>query len=115
MGFKENLKSELTYSGMLVKELSAETGIKKHTLDNYLNTHNSIPNAEAAVKIAHVLGVSVEYLVTGKEGKNRKIQPPISLDMRALIDIADKLSPKNRRLAIKLIKVLKEQEDEGKK
>ena len=49
MGFKENLKTELTYSGILVKELAAMTGIKKHTLDNYLNTHNSIPNAEAAV------------------------------------------------------------------
>jgi len=115
MGFKENLKSELTYSGMLVKELSAKTGIKKHTLDNYLNTHNSLPNVEAAVKIARALGVSVEYLVTGTEGKTKKIQPPISLDMRVLIDIADKLSPKNRRLAIKLVKVLKEQEDEGRK
>jgi len=115
MGFKENLKSELTYSGMLVKELSAKTGIKKHTLDNYLNTHNSLPNAEAAVKIARALGVSVEYLITGREGKTRKIQPPLPLDMQVLVDIADKLSPKNRRLAIKLVKVLKEQEDEGKK
>jgi transcriptional regulator with XRE-family HTH domain len=115
MGFKENLKSELTYSGMLVKELSAETGIKKHTLDNYLNTHNSLPNAEAAVKIARALGVSVEYLVTGTEWETRKPQPPLPPDMRFLVDIAAKLSPKNRRLAIKLIKVLKEQEDEGKK
>jgi transcriptional regulator with XRE-family HTH domain len=115
MGFKENLKSELTYSGMLVKELSAKTGIKKHTLDNYLNTHNSIPNAETAVKIARALGVSVEHLVTGTEGKTKRTQPPLPPDMRLLVDIADKLSPKNRRLAIKLVKVLKEQEDEGKK
>jgi len=47
--------------------------------------------------------------------------------MQVLVDIAGKLSPKNRRLAIKrgtfalrarlkskLVKVLKEQEDEGK-
>jgi len=67
MGFKENLKSELTYLGMQVKELSAKTGVKKHTLDNYLNTHNSLPNVESAVKIAHALGVSVEYLITGKD------------------------------------------------
>jgi len=114
MGFKENLKSELIYSDMLVKELSAKTGISKHTLDNYLNTHNALPNAEAAVKIAHTLGVSVEYLVTGKELKNKKNKPPLPPDMRLLVDIADKLTPKNRRLAIKLVKVLKEQEDEGK-
>jgi transcriptional regulator with XRE-family HTH domain len=115
MGFKENLKSELIYSGILVKELTAKTGISKHTLDNYLNTHNSIPSAENAVKIAQVLGVTVEYLVTGKEGKKGKTQPPLPPDMRLLVDIAEKLSPKNRRLAIKLIKTLKEQEDEGKK
>jgi lambda repressor-like predicted transcriptional regulator len=36
MGFRENLKAELTYSGILVKELAAEAGIKKHTIDNYL-------------------------------------------------------------------------------
>ena len=115
MGFKENLKSELIYTGILVKELSVKTGIKKHTLDNYLNTHNSLPNAEAAVKIAHALGVSVEYLVTGTDGKPGKKQPPLPPDMRLLVNIADKLNPKNLRLAIKLVKVLKEQEDERKR
>jgi len=115
MGFKENLKSELMFSGLLVKELSAKTGIKKHTLDNYLNTHNALPNAESAVKIAKVLGVSVEYLVTGTDGKKEKNQSPLSSDMRLLVGIAEKLNAKNRRLATKLIKVLKEQEDESKK
>jgi transcriptional regulator with XRE-family HTH domain len=115
MGFKENLKSELIYSGIMVKELTARTGISKHTLDNYLNTHNSIPSAENAVKIARVLGVSVEYLVTGTEGKAGKTQPPLPPDMRLLVDAASKLSPKNRRLAIKIVKVLKEQEEDKKK
>ncbi|MCL2295149.1 MAG: helix-turn-helix domain-containing protein [Spirochaetes bacterium] len=116
MGFKENLKSELIYSGILVKELSAITGIKRHTLDNYLNTHNAIPNAENAVKIARALGVSVEYLITGEENqKQQKTIFSLSPDIRLLIDIADKLSPKSRSLAIKLVKALKEQEDEGKK
>jgi transcriptional regulator with XRE-family HTH domain len=114
MGFKENLKSELIYSDMLVKELSAITGIKKHTLDNYLNTHNALPNVEAAVKIARALGVTVEYLVTGKEGKTVKIHPPLPPDMQFLVTLAEKLNPKNRRLALKLVKALKEQEDEEK-
>ena len=112
MGFRENLKSELIYSGVLVKELSAITGIKKHTLDNYLNTHNSIPNAENAVKIARALGVSVEYLITGAEGKAGRTQPPLPPEMRILVDTANKLNEKNRRLAIKFVKVLKEQEDD---
>ena len=115
MGFKENLKSELIYTGILVKELSATTGIKKHTLDNYLNTHNSLPNAEAAVKIARALGVSVEYLVTGTDQKLGKRQSPLPPDIWLLVNIANKLTPKNLRLAIKLVKVLKEQEDEQKR
>jgi transcriptional regulator with XRE-family HTH domain len=111
MGFKENLKSELIYANMLVKELSAQTGISRHTLDNYLNTHNALPNAEAAVKIARALGVTVEYLVTGQEGKQEKSHPPLAPDVRLLVEIAQKLSPKSQKLAIKLVKVLHEQED----
>ncbi len=67
MGFKENLRDELQFQNMTVKELSIASGIKKQTLDNYLSTHNSIPSVEAAVKIAQALKVSVEYLVTGKD------------------------------------------------
>jgi transcriptional regulator with XRE-family HTH domain len=113
MGFKENLKSELVYTGMLVKELSAKTEIKKHTLDNYLNTHNAIPNAEAAVKIAQALGVTVEYLVTGRDGtpgKNRSRLPP---DLRLLLEAAGNLSPEGRRLALKLIRILGKHEEDG--
>jgi transcriptional regulator with XRE-family HTH domain len=71
MGFRENLKTELLFSGLLVKELSAKSGVKKKSLDKYLSENGSMPSAEAAVKIARVLGVSVEYLVTGE--KNRKL------------------------------------------
>ncbi|MCL2271666.1 MAG: helix-turn-helix domain containing protein [Treponema sp.] len=111
MGFKENFKSELIYSGIMVKELSLKTGIKKHTLDNYLNTHNALPNAETAVKIAQALGVSVEYLVTGNEGKPCKKKTPLPLEIRQIVEAAEKLSPENQRLVIKIIKVLKEQEN----
>lgn len=69
MGFKENLKSELEYQGMLLKELAAKCGVSKNTLGNYLTGHNSLPTADTAVKIARALGVSVEYLVTGENPK----------------------------------------------
>ena len=65
--FKENLRAELDFQGLTVKELAARTGIIKGTLDNYLGTRESIPPADIAVKIAQALNVSVEYLVTGKE------------------------------------------------
>ena len=69
--FRENLRNELDFKGLTVKELSAKTGIIKGTLDNYLGVRASIPPADIAVKIADALNVSVEYLVTGKEEKSK--------------------------------------------
>ncbi len=69
--FRENLRSELDFQGLTVKELSAKTGIIKGTLDNYLSTRASIPPADLAVKIAQALNVSVEYLITGKKEKSK--------------------------------------------
>ena len=66
MGFKENLKEELKYQGMIVKELAYKSGIPKGTIDHYLAEKSTAPIAENAVKIAQALGVTVEYLVTGK-------------------------------------------------
>jgi transcriptional regulator with XRE-family HTH domain len=75
MGFGENLKQELTYTGMLKKELAAVSGVHKRAIDTYVRTKSSMPPADAAVKIAKALGVTVEYLVTGKESsiKNDEI------------------------------------------
>ncbi len=72
MSFKDNLKDELTYQGILVKELSAKTGIAKRTIDNYLRSNESQPTAENAVKIAKALNVTVEYLVTGKNDNTKQ-------------------------------------------
>jgi transcriptional regulator with XRE-family HTH domain len=72
MGFRENLKNELIYNGMLVKELSAKSGVNKRTIDKYLREDGSVPSAVAAVKIARALGITVEYLVTGKDSQTDK-------------------------------------------
>ncbi len=66
MGFKEILKNELTYKDIQSKELAAKTGISLHTINHYLAQNGNVPSAENALKIAQVLGVSVEYLMTGK-------------------------------------------------
>ena len=67
MGFGENLKQELTYNGMLKKELAAIAGVHKRAIDTYVRTNSSMPPADTAVKIAKALGVTVEYLVTGED------------------------------------------------
>ena len=111
MGFRENLKAELTYSGVLVKELADQTGLKKHTIDTYLSTRGRMPAADAAVRIARVLGVSVEYLITGQEAAEKSgsvISPP---EIRHMARIAEKLNPEHRKIALALLETLKKYEE----
>jgi transcriptional regulator with XRE-family HTH domain len=113
MGFKENLKSELTYSGMLVKELAAQSGVNKYSIDNYLNARGQTPSVEAAVKIARALGVSVEYLVTGEEDKQANNDLRLSGGARTIARLAEQLSDKNRQFVLEFIKWIKNRENAG--
>jgi len=70
--FACRLRSEIDYIGLNQKEFAAKVGIKKRALDAYLGVQQSMPPADIAVKIASVLGVSVEYLVTGNEIQRSK-------------------------------------------
>lgn len=67
MAFKDRLREEIEFKGMLVKEVAAAAGISKSTFLSYIDARGVLPNVETAVKIAETLGVSVEYLVTGKD------------------------------------------------
>ena len=107
MGFKENLKSELTYSGMLVKELSVKTGIKKYSLDNYLNSRGQIPSVEVGYKIAQALGVSVEYLITGKDSNKNEEMKKSSNDARIIARLVNQLDDEKRKFVIDFIKWIK--------
>jgi transcriptional regulator with XRE-family HTH domain len=105
MGFKENLKSELIYKDMLVKELAAKTGISRHTLDNYLNVREHIPTLDAAVKIAQALGVSVEYLATGKEPS--KISISMNQESVTLVQNYNLLNENDRKIINELVQLLR--------
>ncbi len=110
MSFRENLKSELSFQGILVKELSAKTGINKRTLDNYLREKGSIPPADFAVKIASALDVTVEFLVTGKDRKiktqNVELFPA---DVRLISEKISKLDVNDRKLIRVLVDELENQ------
>jgi transcriptional regulator with XRE-family HTH domain len=69
-GFSERLRSEIEYIGLSQKEFAAKAGIKKRALDMYLGGQKSMPPADVAVKIADALGLSVEYLISGKEQRH---------------------------------------------
>jgi transcriptional regulator with XRE-family HTH domain len=105
MGFRENLKQELAFKGMLIKELAALSGVHKRAIDTYVRTPSSMPPADAAVKIARALGVTVEYLVSGEE-------TAVPRDAREIFQGLLRLDKRDRRLAGLLIRAMgKEDED----
>lgn len=121
MGFREILKDELKYQGMLVKELSIKTGIPKGTIDHYLAEKATAPTVENAVKIAHALNVTVEYLVTGenytpKKGKSESNSNNTISSERIVkkyaseIQFLERLSPTKRKVFNTFLDTLEEWE-----
>ena len=104
MGFKENLKDELKFQDITVKELAEKSGISKRTIDHYFAEKNTYPQAEAAVKIAQVLGVSVEYLVTGTDSATPR---SIKSEVIDLINDINYLSDDDLKLVKDFVKRLK--------
>jgi len=106
MGFRENLKSQLEYSGMLVKELAAQSGVNKKTIDSYLGTRGHMPSVEAAVCIAKALGVTVEYLVTGASEKKDRPLSSVHNDIQEIVLICERLNVRDRRVVLGLARLL---------
>jgi len=101
MGFRENLKQELAFQGMLVKELATKSGVHKRALDTYLSGKSCMPLADTAVRIAQALGVSVEYLVSGTE-------TALPGDIRLITRNLQKLEKKDRKVVAVLVDALVE-------
>jgi transcriptional regulator with XRE-family HTH domain len=108
--FRKNLRDELDYQGLTVKELSARTGIAKRTLDCYLRSQASMPPVDAAARIAGALGVSVEYLVSGKDSRAKPLSPA-NPSIRLILRIVEELDDKNREILLGIARVLHKQKD----
>ncbi|MDR3283657.1 MAG: helix-turn-helix domain-containing protein [Treponema sp.] len=67
--FSQRLHETIAYAGLLQKDVALKAGIKKRALDMYLGSRKSMPPADVAARLADALGVSVEYLVTGKTSR----------------------------------------------
>ena len=90
--FSERLRSEIEYIGLNQKEFAAKAGIKKRALDAYLWAQQSMPPADTAVKIASALGLTVEYLITGRETR-RSVDISGYLKFRDILDDLTVLPP----------------------
>jgi len=107
--FSMRLRSEIEYVGFNQKEFAAKIGIKRRTLDTYLGIQQSMPPADTAVKMAAALGVSVEYLITGKEyQQNTDISN--YLQYKDLLDDLSVLPEETVSILYKVIKTFAENE-----
>jgi transcriptional regulator with XRE-family HTH domain len=110
MGFRENLRYQLEYSGMLVKELSALSGVKKKTLDSYLGTNGYMPSVKAAVSIAKALGVSVEYLVNATDSEKDRPLSSLNSVIQEIVLACEQLNSRDRQIILNLAKIMKKGE-----
>ena len=64
--FYDRVKKQAKKSGLTLGETIEKVGLKKGSYDSYKKCGN-FPRADEAYRIAKVLGVTVEYLVSGEE------------------------------------------------
>jgi transcriptional regulator with XRE-family HTH domain len=105
--FRKNLRDELEYQDLTVKELAAKSGVAKGALDCYVGKQASVPPATTAVKIARALGVSVEYLVSGQKPRREEIVVPSGPRMRAMLKIFKDLDEKSQDIMVGIAQLLK--------
>jgi transcriptional regulator with XRE-family HTH domain len=111
--FREILREELDYQGLTVKELATKSATAKGAIDSYLGKQASMPPADTAVRIAGVLGVTVEYLVNGHDSNRETSSQFISNPKkRSLLRIFDELLPGDQKLTLDFVKLLKKNKDE---
>ncbi len=101
MGFRERLREEIKYRGLLVKEVSAAVGISNSTFLSYIDARGILPNVETAVKIAKYLGVTVEYLVDG-DSPRLNTELMMNSGKVQLSESYEKLSPHDKQILIKI-------------
>ena len=101
--FWERVDEEIEYKGMNRKSLATEVGFNLGNIGKGIQLGSS-PSADTAVKIAKVLNVSVEYLVTGQDSSFQKENLDLHRyrEYSSFINQLDSL-PENQRELIKSI------------
>jgi transcriptional regulator with XRE-family HTH domain len=66
----KRVSMRLTFHGITQKEVADRTGVSQGTVSKWLS--GKPPGLRTLPKLAEVLGVSVEYLLTGKEPSNAR-------------------------------------------
>lgn len=104
MGFWDTVLEELDYLGMSNRTLAKKAGFDPSNIGRGIRLKSS-PSADTAVKIANVLNVSVEYLVTGekKSSKNDSNERNIFRKYAPTLEKLESIPEKSRASILRLI------------
>lgn len=80
MNFWKNVDDELEYLGINRKKLASDADFDVSNIGKGIKNGNT-PSVDTAVRIARCLGVSVEYLVTGKPAAITEHEKQIRQDL----------------------------------
>lgn len=72
MSFRENLRDELYFRDIKLKDFARKIGVPYTTLLSYVEKRESLPKIDIAYKIAQELDVTIEFLITGNPSDNYK-------------------------------------------
>ena len=100
MDFRTRLREQIDYKGMLDKEVAAQAGITKRAIDTYVGARACMPAADVAVRLAAVLGVSVEWLVTGNDSFS------YDKDEKELLDSFRHLNLHDKKILLSIAKIM---------
>lgn len=107
--------------GLTDYKVSKLSGVNQSTFSDW-KSGRSVPKQQKLEKIAEVLGVSLEYLMTGKEQKAYYLNDETARiaqevyddpDLRMLFSASRNARPEDIRLAADLLKRLKETNPDG--
>ncbi|MCW6569408.1 helix-turn-helix domain-containing protein [Yersinia ruckeri] len=103
MSIKERLREAMDVKGLTIKALSDLSKIPYRSLQNYLRGERE-PNAEALVALGTHLGISIDWLLTGKgEVVGAEKIPPANQEQHfnqsdlKLLELLNQLEPEVRK------------------
>ena len=106
MNFWERVDDLLDRTGINKKTLAYDAGFDASNITKGIK-NNNIPSAETAVKIAQVLGVSVEFLVNGVDSSFPKTLKPEIAEIVEEINHLEKEDLEAIKYIIKMRKAIK--------
>lgn len=120
MGLYEQIRDVAKTKGYSINRLEQELGFARSSINKF---NKNAPSADKLQKVAEMLDVTVDYLMTGNTGddnkhyytneETREIAQEIfeNPDLRSLFHAAKDLSPERLKAHINFMQSLKQQEE----